>query len=68
MDELQNPENTNEAAQELAISIEKMVYGGEGLARTEQGVLLVPLVMPGERVRAVIEERSKGVRRAGWLR
>jgi 23S rRNA (uracil1939-C5)-methyltransferase len=63
MDELRNPESTGEAAQELAISVEKMVYGGEGLARTEQGVLLVPLVMPGERVRAVLEGRSKGVRR-----
>ena len=64
MDELQNPLSTGETAQELAVTIEKMVYGGEGLARTEQGVLLVSQVMPGERVRAVIEERSKGVRRA----
>ena len=63
MGELQIPESTGEAAQELAVSIEKMVYGGEGLARTDLGVLLVPMVMPGERVRAVLDERSKGVRR-----
>lgn len=51
----------------LNVSIEKMVYGGEGLARTQEGVLLVPLVLPGERVAVQPEDRSKGVRRARLL-
>ncbi|MBI2816637.1 MAG: 23S rRNA (uracil(1939)-C(5))-methyltransferase RlmD [Acidobacteria bacterium] len=51
----------------LDISIEKMVYGGEGLARTPEGVLLVPLVLPGERVRVEAKAPSKGVRRARLL-
>ncbi len=46
------------------VSIEKMVYGGEGLSRTEEGVLLVPMVLPGERATVRLAERHKGVRRA----
>jgi 23S rRNA (uracil1939-C5)-methyltransferase len=30
------------------VRIEKWVYGGEGLARTDAGVALVPFVLPGE--------------------
>ena len=33
------------------VSIEKWVYGGDGLARTEAGVVMVPFVLPGETVR-----------------
>jgi 23S rRNA (uracil1939-C5)-methyltransferase len=32
------------------VTIEKWVYGGSGLARTEAGVALVPFVLPGEKV------------------
>jgi 23S rRNA (uracil1939-C5)-methyltransferase len=32
------------------VSIEKWVYGGDGLARTEAGVVMVPFVLPGEKV------------------
>ncbi|MEP6961689.1 MAG: class I SAM-dependent RNA methyltransferase [Acidobacteriota bacterium] len=30
------------------VTIEKWVYGGRGLARTEEGVVLTPFVLPGE--------------------
>src|SRR5579863_8856528 len=37
------------------LTIEKLVYGGEGLARLEGKVVLVPFVLPGEVVRAEID-------------
>src|SRR4051812_13860825 len=30
------------------VSIEKWIYGGNGLARTDAGVVMVPFVLPGE--------------------
>ena len=60
-------EDGSQVSPTLNVSIEKIVYGGEGLARTPEGVLLVPLVLPGERVAVQLEERSKGVRRARLL-
>lgn len=33
------------------MSIEKWVYGGQGLARTEAGVVMTPFVLPGETAR-----------------
>jgi 23S rRNA (uracil1939-C5)-methyltransferase len=33
------------------VSIEKLVYGGEGLARVDGRVVLAPFVLPGEKVR-----------------
>jgi 23S rRNA (uracil1939-C5)-methyltransferase len=40
------------------LTIEKLVYGGEGLARVEGKVVLTPFVLPGEVVR-VETERAK---------
>ncbi|MGP0076008.1 MAG: class I SAM-dependent RNA methyltransferase [Bryobacteraceae bacterium] len=37
------------------LTIEKLVYGGEGLARLEGKVVLTPFVLPGEVVRAEID-------------
>jgi 23S rRNA (uracil1939-C5)-methyltransferase len=37
------------------LTIEKLVYGGEGLARLEGKVVLTPFVLPGEMVRAETE-------------
>jgi 23S rRNA (uracil1939-C5)-methyltransferase len=36
----------------LLLNIEKLVYGGDGLARVDGRVVLVPFVLPGERVEA----------------
>jgi 23S rRNA (uracil1939-C5)-methyltransferase len=40
---------------EEILTIEKLVYGGEGLARLEGKVVLTPFVLPGEVVRAQTE-------------
>lgn len=37
------------------LTIEKLVYGGEGLARLDGKVVLTPFVLPGETVRAEID-------------
>jgi 23S rRNA (uracil1939-C5)-methyltransferase len=37
------------------LTIEKLVYGGEGLARLGGKVVLVPFVAPGEQIRAEVE-------------
>jgi 23S rRNA (uracil1939-C5)-methyltransferase len=42
---------------ELRLSIEKLVYGGDGLAHADGNAVFVPFVLPGEVVRA--SERSK---------
>ncbi len=45
------------------LTIEKVVFGGDGLARTDEGVVLVPWTAPGERVR-VQYQKAKGKRRS----
>lgn len=47
--------------------IEKWVYGGAGLARTEQGVVLAPFTMPGETVKLDGPRRRAGVAEAQAL-
>ncbi len=44
--------------------IEKWVHGGDGLARLEGRVALIPYVLPGETVRAAIESEKPGLIRA----
>ncbi len=46
-------------ADELLLSIEKLIYGGEGLAHTEGNTVFVPYVLPGEQVRAAVRTRKK---------
>jgi len=46
------------------VKIEKWVYGGTGLARTPEGVVLVPFVMPGETVKLEGARRRAGVMEA----
>ena len=43
----------------MQITIEKLVYGGAGMARTEDGVVFVPKVLPGELVEVEIVDRKK---------
>lgn len=53
----------------MQLTIEKLVYGGDGLARVEQAdgkrkTVFVPLVLPGERVEATVIEERPGFARA----
>jgi 23S rRNA (uracil1939-C5)-methyltransferase len=44
---------------ELRLSIEKLVYGGDGLAHADGNTVFVPYVLPGEDVRASAKSRKK---------
>jgi len=46
-------------ADELLLSIEKLVYGGDGLAHTDDSTVFVPYVLPGEQVSATVRTRKK---------
>jgi len=48
---------------DFEITVEKMVYGGDGLGRLDGRAVLVPFVLPGERVRA-----EATAEKPGWLR
>jgi 23S rRNA (uracil1939-C5)-methyltransferase len=43
---------------ELRLSIEKLVYGGDGLAHADGNTVFVPYVLPGEEVRANTKSRK----------
>jgi 23S rRNA (uracil1939-C5)-methyltransferase len=47
--------------------VEKLVYGGDGLARLDGRVVLAPYVLPGERIRAVAEQEKPALVRARAL-
>lgn len=52
----------------VEVVIEKLVYGGSGLARLADGqTVFVPGVLPGERVRASIRKKRKGVLEASLV-
>jgi 23S rRNA (uracil1939-C5)-methyltransferase len=44
---------------ELLLSIEKLLYGGDGLAHAHGNTVFVPYVLPGEQVRASVRTRKK---------
>lgn len=46
-------------ADELRVSIEKLVYGGDGLAHADGNTVFVPYVLPGEEVRASAKSKKK---------
>ena len=52
----------------MELTIEKLIYGGDGLARVISGqrgkTLFVPHVLPGERVEATVMEEKPGFGRA----
>lgn len=49
----------------MNLTIEKMIYGGDGLARSAEGkTVFVPFVLPGEEVVAAAEEEKPGFLRA----
>jgi 23S rRNA (uracil1939-C5)-methyltransferase len=43
----------------MRLKIEKLVYGGAGLARTDEGVVFVPRTAPGDIVEADVVDRKK---------
>lgn len=51
-------------AEELTVQVEKLVYGGEGLARLPDGrAVFVPFVLPGEQVKVrVVEDKNRYLR------
>jgi tRNA/tmRNA/rRNA uracil-C5-methylase (TrmA/RlmC/RlmD family) len=45
------------------VTIEKLVYGGDGLARDNGQVIMTPLVLPGETAHVkIVEQRSQMLR------
>ena len=44
-------------ADELLVSIEKLVYGGDGLSHADGNTVFVPYVVPGEEVRAAVKTK-----------
>ncbi|MBV9082611.1 MAG: class I SAM-dependent RNA methyltransferase, partial [Acidobacteriaceae bacterium] len=48
----------------VSVDVEKLVYGGEGLAHVNGQVLLMPYVLPGERVTVIPERVNAGLLRA----
>ncbi|HLJ25955.1 MAG TPA: 23S rRNA (uracil(1939)-C(5))-methyltransferase RlmD [Candidatus Angelobacter sp.] len=49
----------------MNLTIEKLIYGGDGLARQAEGkAVFVPLVLPGEEISATIAEDKPGFARA----
>jgi 23S rRNA (uracil1939-C5)-methyltransferase len=48
----------------LEVAIDKLVTGGDGLARHEGQAVFVPMTAPGDRVRVAVKERRKGFVRA----
>jgi 23S rRNA (uracil1939-C5)-methyltransferase len=48
-------------ADELTLSIEKLVYGGDGLAHADGKTVFVPYVLPGEAVRAASKSKKKNL-------
>lgn len=53
----------NKQSDLVQVEVEKLVYGGEGLARVEGQVMLIPYVLPGERVLASPERVKTGLLR-----
>ena len=52
---------------EEILTIEKLVYGGDGLARAAGRVVLIPYVLPGEMVRAVVDRVKSDVFRGSVI-
>ncbi len=51
----------------LEVTIEKLIYGGDGLARLDGQVALTPFVLPGERAVVEVVERKSGLLRSKLL-
>src|ERR1035438_1977594 len=60
-------DGVNPIVSNFEVTVEKLVYGGEGLARLDGRVVLAPYVLPGERIRAEVEREKPGLVRARTL-
>ena len=49
------------------MTVEKLVYGGDGLARLDGRVVLAPFVLPGERIRVQAKKEKPGLIHAGTV-
>src|SRR5450759_2021800 len=49
------------------VTVEKLVFGGDGLARLDGRVVFAPFVLPGERILARVEREKPGMVRARML-
>jgi 23S rRNA (uracil1939-C5)-methyltransferase len=49
----------NTMSDDLKLLIEKLVYGGDGLAHADGNTIFVPYVLPGEEVRAATKSKQK---------
>ncbi|MFH2013340.1 MAG: class I SAM-dependent RNA methyltransferase [Pseudomonadota bacterium] len=58
---MNNLKQNNSIPEKLNVDIEKLVYGGEGLARTDFGVLLTPYTVPGDDILVSSIHKRKGV-------
>ena len=53
----------------IEVHIEKLIYGGSGLARLNDGrAVFVPGVLPGEQVLVNLRRKRKGVLEASLIR
>src|SRR4030081_3470955 len=57
----------NPIVSNFEVTVEKLVYGGDGLARIDGRVVFAPFVLPGERIRARAEQEKPGLVRARML-
>ena len=57
----------NSIVSNFEATVEKLVYGGDGLARVEGRVVFAPFVLPGERIRVETWRERKGLVRATAL-
>ncbi len=63
----QRETNLNTGGTPVELTIEKWVYGGEGLGRIDGRAVLVPRVLPGEVVRVSATQAKPGLLRAELL-
>src|ERR1700758_3539601 len=57
----------NPIVSNFEVTVEKLVYGGDGLARVDGRVVLTPFVLPGERVKVEARQEKPGLVRADAL-
>jgi tRNA/tmRNA/rRNA uracil-C5-methylase (TrmA/RlmC/RlmD family) len=70
-EEIENPQGTGTPplpGQQLEVSITDLAFGGEGVARSNDFVVFVPFVLPGEKVEVEITEVKKRFARARLIR